>query len=75
MKLQRLKLTQVNNVKLRQDEMTHLIGAQSCGCGCNGPSSTISNANTNWNAGYSEFSGGNKLCGYWNNNSAWDQHF
>ena len=34
MKLQRLKLTQVNNVELRQEEMKHLIGASACGCGC-----------------------------------------
>ena len=31
MKLQRLKLTQVNNVELRQEEMKHLIGASACG--------------------------------------------
>lgn len=74
-KLQRLKLTQVNNVKLRQDEMTHLIGAQSCGCGCNGPSATYENANANWNAGYSQSGGGNKVCGYWNDNSQWISNF
>lgn len=62
-KLQRLKLTQVNNVKLRQDEMTHLIGAQSCGCGCHGYSNTDDNYSANWNKGYSTSIGGdNKRC-------------
>ena len=52
MKLQKLKLTQLNNVELRQDEMEHLIGATSCGCACKGPSTTIDNANANWKQEY-----------------------
>ena len=40
MKLQRLKLTQVNNVELRQEQMKQLIGASACGCRCNGSSTT-----------------------------------
>ena len=63
MKLQKLKLTQLNNVALRQDEMEHLIGAESCGCGCHGPSGLLENGNANYFAGYSTSIGGdNKIC-------------
>lgn len=63
MKLRKLKLTQLNNVALRQDEMEHLIGAESCGCGCHGPSSTENNALANFYEGYStSIGGGNKMC-------------
>ena len=72
MKLQKLKLTQLNNVELRQDEMQHLIGAEACGCGCVGTSTTLDNGNANWTAGYSHSIGGeNKLCGVWGQNSRW----
>ena len=75
MKLQRLKLTQVNNVELRQEEMKHLIGASACGCGCNGSSTTYTNENANWYAGYSQSGGGNKVCGNWSDNSHLNSNF
>lgn len=63
MKLQKLKLTQLNNVALRQDEMEHLIGAESCGCACYGPSGLLENGNGNYYKGYStSIGGGNKIC-------------
>lgn len=63
MKLQRLKLTQVNNVELSQEEMKHLIGAISCGCACKGSSTTDNNYEANWKSGYStSIGGGNKRC-------------
>lgn len=74
MKLKKLKLTQLNNVELREDEMKHLIGAESCGCGCNGSSSAQSNATFNWNAGYSQSSGGNNYCASWGD-QAWETRF
>lgn len=75
MKLQRLKLTQVNNVELRQDEMTHLIGATSCGCACKGEYSTQTNGAANWNKGYTSIGGGNKVCGTWGVTGAiWDSN-
>lgn len=75
MKLTKLKLTQLNNVELRQDEMEHLIGAESCGCACKGPSTTIDNANANWYQGYStSIGGGNKLCGTWWTDWEWNNN-
>ena len=72
MKLQKLKLTQLNNVELRQDEMEHLIGATSCGCACSGPSNTRDNGAANWERGipYSK-NGDNKVCGTWGQQSIW----
>lgn len=74
MKLKKLKLTQLNNVELRENEMKHLIGAESCGCGCNGSSSAQSNATANWNKGYSESAGGNHYCASWGD-QAWEAKF
>lgn len=73
MKLKKLKLTQLNNVELQKDELQHLIGAESCGCGCHGSSSTNANGLANWNSGYSQSAGGNVQCAnwsdqYWSNN-------
>lgn len=63
MKLSKLKLTQLNNVELRKKEMGHLIGGQTCGCGCHGSSSTDANYSANWYADYStSIGGGNKRC-------------
>lgn len=63
MNLKKLKVTQLNNVELRQNEMSHLIGAQSCGCGCHDSSNTNDNYSANWYKGYStSIGGGNKRC-------------
>ena len=52
MKLNKLKLTQLNNVELQKNEMKYLIGASSCGCNCTDSLPTANSANTNLNKGY-----------------------
>ena len=68
-KLNNLKLTQLSKVELERREMNQLLGGgECCGCGCNGPSSTLANAHANWNAGYSgSVGGGEKWCACWGN--------
>lgn len=66
MELKRLKLTQLKDVELCKEEQKQIIGgATSCGCGCNGPSSSTENAFANWDNGYSESGGGNNMCASW----------
>lgn len=61
--VKKMKLTQLNNVEMRQNEMQYLIGAKSCGCGCHGSSNTHDNYSANWYKGYStSIGGGNKRC-------------
>lgn len=72
--LGKLKLTQLNSVELRKNEMGQLVGGESCGCGCNGSSSTDNNANANWNSGYSISGGGATQCASWGQ-SSWGSNF
>lgn len=63
--LKRLNLVHINDVELKEKEMNRLFGGESCGCGCNQTSSTYTNGRVNWNYGYSQSSGGNKICASW----------
>ena len=64
-KIGKLKLTQLSKADLEKREMQQLVGGNCCGCGCNGPSSNVDNANANWNLGISQSYGGEKLCACW----------
>lgn len=66
--LKRIKLTTLTQEALKKREMNFLAGGfvEVCGCGCNGPSGTIDNRNANSKGGYSQSTGGNKVCVGWN---------
>lgn len=72
--LSQIKLTEINDVQLKLQEMNLLLGGESCGCGCHGSSTKLTNGNTNWNYGYSQSSGGNVLCASWDF-PIWDDDF
>ena len=72
MKIDVLKLDQLDKVAMGERELSQLTGGNCCGCGCNGPSSTTDNANANWNYGYSQSAGGEKQCACWGSGS-WDE--
>ena len=69
MKIERLKLDQLDKSELKKREMGQLIGGTCCGCGCNGSSSLNDNYTANYYYGYSQSSGGNKVCAGWGDQS------
>lgn len=62
MNLKKLKLAQINHVGLRQNEMEHLIGAESCQCACKGSVSTQDTGQSNFSG---EIPQQDKTCSTW----------
>ncbi len=61
-KLGKLKLNQQSKAEMEKRELSKLLGGENCECGCAGPSSTISNMNTNFDYGYSQSGGDPRIC-------------
>lgn len=66
-KLQRIKLTRLENSELQEREMKNLVGGQSCGCGCHymgslGGSTTQDNLTANQKYGYFSYGGDTGCC-------------
>ena len=67
MKLKKISLRALNDSAIRNREQKHLLGGNTCGCGCYGPSSTSSNMSANHASGiitglgcnYTEYDGTN----------------
>ena len=47
-KLNKIKLNQLNHAEMEDRAMNMLRGGNTCGCGCNGPSSKEKNYSSNW---------------------------
>ena len=65
MEMQRLKINQLCKVSLKKRELNQLLGAGCCQCGCNGPSTTNDNFQANYNYGYTQTLGDEKMCCCW----------
>lgn len=56
-KVNKVKLTQLNEVQLSERELNRLLGGERCClCGCQGPSGSVDNYNANINGGSSGLS-------------------
>ena len=47
-KLKKIKLNQLNHAEMEDRAMNMLRAGNTCGCGCNGPSSKEKNYSSNW---------------------------